>query len=108
MEQSESSGMVTTEPDFPWRKLDFAAMCRATVTAILPEHPQARLQSKLLALAQSQAPPPPFPPQSPPPQPSPKQPVTRPVRPVKPEPQPIMPHVYVICLSSYILFCGFG
>ncbi|PSR91255.1 Protein tesmin/TSO1-like [Actinidia chinensis var. chinensis] len=87
MEQSESSGVVTTEPDFPRRKLDFAVMCRATATAILPEHPQARLQSKLLALAQSQAPPPPFPPQSPPPQPSPKQ----PVRPVKPQPQPIMP-----------------
>ncbi|XP_052210805.1 protein tesmin/TSO1-like CXC 5 [Diospyros lotus] len=40
------------------RQLDFTAMCRASASAILPEHPQAQLQSKLLALAQAQASPP--------------------------------------------------
>ncbi|WOG85666.1 hypothetical protein DCAR_0104857 [Daucus carota subsp. sativus] len=34
------------------RQLDFTAICRASAaTAILPDHPQAQLQSKLLALA---------------------------------------------------------
>ncbi|XP_057467469.1 protein tesmin/TSO1-like CXC 5 isoform X2 [Actinidia eriantha] len=100
MEQSESSGVVATESDFPRRKLDFAAMCRATANAILPEHPQARLQSKLLELAQSQAPPPSSQPSFPPPSQihshhscPPKQQVLRAARPVKPQPQPIMPRV---------------
>ncbi|KAM7459380.1 hypothetical protein LguiA_036374 [Lonicera macranthoides] len=33
------------------RRLDFTANCNAVVNVILPEHPQARLQSKLVALA---------------------------------------------------------
>lgn len=38
------------------RRLDFTANCNAAVNVILPEHPQARLQSKLVALAaQAQA-----------------------------------------------------
>ncbi|XP_059659115.1 protein tesmin/TSO1-like CXC 6 [Cornus florida] len=58
MEQGEPSvtEMVTTAADFPAKKparqLDFTAMCRASTNVILPEHPQAQLQSKLLALAQ--------------------------------------------------------
>ncbi|GMQ03414.1 hypothetical protein CsSME_00049224 [Camellia sinensis var. sinensis] len=57
MEQS------ATVSDFPQRKLakqlEFTAMCRASANAILPAHPQAQLQAKLLALAKPQSPPPP-------------------------------------------------
>ncbi|XP_075508301.1 protein tesmin/TSO1-like CXC 5 isoform X3 [Primulina tabacum] len=53
MEQSETAAVA--------RQLDFAASCKASGTtnangkgnSILPEHPQAQLQSKLLALAPS-------------------------------------------------------
>ncbi|XP_073042614.1 protein tesmin/TSO1-like CXC 7 isoform X2 [Primulina eburnea] len=53
MEQSETAAVA--------RQLDFAASCKASATtnangkgnSILPEHPQAQLQSKLLALAPS-------------------------------------------------------
>ncbi|XP_028124825.1 protein tesmin/TSO1-like CXC 5 isoform X5 [Camellia sinensis] len=57
MEQS------ATVSDFPQRKLakqlESTAMCRASANAILPAHPQAQLQAKLLALAKPQSPPPP-------------------------------------------------
>ncbi|XP_028115699.1 protein tesmin/TSO1-like CXC 5 isoform X1 [Camellia sinensis] len=57
MEQSEP--VVAKASDFSGRKLarqlDFTVMCRASANAILPDHPQAQLQSKLLALARSQA-----------------------------------------------------
>uniref|UniRef100_A0A5B7A2I4 CRC domain-containing protein n=1 Tax=Davidia involucrata TaxID=16924 RepID=A0A5B7A2I4_DAVIN len=90
MEQSEPSvtAMVTQASDFPQKKLarqlDFSAMCRASVNALLPEHPQAQLQSKLLALARPQLQPQSMPPQS---QPQPKKvasvvaPVAHPVQP---------------------------
>ncbi|KAA8525282.1 hypothetical protein F0562_007137 [Nyssa sinensis] len=60
MEHSEPAvtAMVTAASDFPQKKLarqlDFSAMCRASVNAILPEHPQAQLQSELLALTRPQ------------------------------------------------------
>ncbi|XAR70885.1 hypothetical protein NMG60_11027922 [Bertholletia excelsa] len=63
MERSEpaATAMVANSSGFPQKKLarqlDFTAMCRTSVNAILPEHPQAQLQSKLLALARPQAPP---------------------------------------------------
>ncbi|KAL3500551.1 hypothetical protein ACH5RR_039644 [Cinchona calisaya] len=64
-EASSSSAVVmTTESEFPAkslaRQLDFTAstICRPSANVILPEHPQAQLQSKFLALAKQQAPPP--------------------------------------------------
>ncbi|GMP55189.1 hypothetical protein CsSME_00020079 [Camellia sinensis var. sinensis] len=57
MEQSEPA--VAKASDFLQRKLvrqlDFMVMCRASANVILPNHPQAQLQLKLLALTRSQA-----------------------------------------------------
>ncbi|CAK9136396.1 unnamed protein product [Ilex paraguariensis] len=56
MEQSEP---VSMDSDFPAKKLarqlDFFEMCRASANGILSDHPQAQLQSKLLAMARPQA-----------------------------------------------------
>ncbi|GFQ01986.1 protein tesmin/tso1-like cxc 5 [Phtheirospermum japonicum] len=60
MEQSETAaGTVSAPPPAVVRQLDFTVNYKATANAnarsnlILPDHPQAQLQSKLLALAQS-------------------------------------------------------
>ncbi|KAL7164434.1 hypothetical protein ACSBR2_040365 [Camellia fascicularis] len=101
MEQSEP--VVAKASDFSGRKLarqlDFTVMCRASANAILPDHPQAQLQSKLLALARSQASQLQSQPQSVPQlqiQPRPKQPV--PIMPRvahqgRPQPRPTLPVV---------------
>lgn len=55
MKQNEAGGAINGEllAKKLVRQLDFTAtpMCRSSVNVILPEHPQAQLQSKLLALA---------------------------------------------------------
>ncbi|KAL2517711.1 Protein tesmin/TSO1-like CXC 5 [Abeliophyllum distichum] len=61
MEQSEMASPAPVEFPAAKKQLDFAVNCKASVldsrasfngNVILPEHPQAQLQSKLLALAQ--------------------------------------------------------
>ncbi|KAL7250965.1 hypothetical protein ACSBR1_012897 [Camellia fascicularis] len=117
MEQSEP--VVAKASDFSQRKiarqLDFTVMCRASANAILPDHPQAQLQSKLLALARSQASQLQSQPQSGTQlqiQPRPKQPV--PIMPRvahqgRPQPRPTLPVVHLpsgIMLNIIVTICA--
>lgn len=51
MEQSETAARAVAAAPVV-RQLDFTVNFKATANLILPEHPQAQLESKLLALAQ--------------------------------------------------------